>query len=202
MVDGICSVGAARRWVQAEVPTLQRWPGCSFCHSEKINLDNVWRQAYSANQLENSGIQVVSADIAIGKIVETIKQASPGEAPFTLIVGAGFSHPYIPTVTDFVYNYLPQLDEAFVPKAYLPIPTPIFARQIPEWQRLQKQREKEERDRRAASFWEKFLEANKSNHWQLELDRRGIPCDFRSAYKYAFHDKSVWPFQNRAEQRK
>jgi len=165
-------------------------------------LAKVWRRAYSENQLENSRIQVVSADIAIGKIVETIKQASPGEAPFTLIIGAGFSHPYVPTAAGFVEDYLPRLDETFIPKAYPPIPTPIHAGQIPEWQRLQKQRANEEKDRRTASFWKKFIEANKSKGWQLELDRRGVPRDFRSAYKFAFHDKSVWPFQNKAEQRK
>jgi hypothetical protein len=67
--------------------------------------------------LENSGIQSISEDVAIGKIVETIRQASPGEAPFTLVIGAGFSHPFIPTAAGFVYDYLPQLDKSFVPTA-------------------------------------------------------------------------------------
>jgi len=63
----------------------------------------------------NSGIQIISEDIAIRLIVETVNKAKPGEAPFALVVGAGFSHGLVPTVRDIVYKNPPNLDKDFVP---------------------------------------------------------------------------------------
>ncbi|HEY5705054.1 MAG TPA: hypothetical protein VIS96_05730 [Terrimicrobiaceae bacterium] len=53
------------------------------------------------------GIVVLSENEAVERIVETVRQAQSGEAPFALILGSGFSFGLVPTASELVKESLP-----------------------------------------------------------------------------------------------
>jgi hypothetical protein len=62
--------------------------------------------------------QKISEDNAIEEIVSVVQKSKQGEAPFIVIVGAGFSHPLVETTHGFVHKNLPTLDDSFVSEPF------------------------------------------------------------------------------------
>jgi tetratricopeptide (TPR) repeat protein len=103
---------------------------------------------------------------AIDWIVETISRAEPGDAPFALVVGAGFSRGLVPTARELVIDKLPHWMAG------------LNARKPAELTPA-------ERDAIVGEFWRSFVERNRDSI-QLELDERNFPRDHVAAYKAVF----------------
>lgn len=122
--------------------------------------------------MTNPKINTLPEKEAIERIVETVQQADEGDAPFALVLGAGFSHGLVPTAKELVTESLPLWIHSrnegtpFVS----PSETPVEARQAI-----------------AGQFWRKFMERNVAMGLRLELDpNTGLPRDNSAAYKAAF----------------
>jgi hypothetical protein len=123
----------------------------------------------------NSGIQIISEDIAIRQIVETVNKAKPGETPFALVVGAGFSHGLVPTARDIVYKNLPSLDKDFVPTIPKSSSTTKRNAHLMGGEKFrEEQQQREELQRRAVSFWKKFTNENEPRGLKLDLSSQGF----------------------------
>jgi SIR2-like domain len=153
-----------------------------------------------------TNIKIISESSAIEQIVETVKKSKPGAAPFAFIVGAGFSDGLVPITRDIVHESLPRLDKSFISNNFktLPPPTPVRFNDILKHQndemRRRERHEKEERNRRAISFWKIFIEKNQSNGLGLILTDKGFPENEQLAYQYAFdYDNFKWPFANQED---
>jgi tetratricopeptide (TPR) repeat protein len=118
---------------------------------------------------------IISEERAVDQIVETVKHAEPGTAPFALIVGSGFSHGLVPTARDVVETSLPlwikSLDDDKNFEDLLKLPLD---------------------DRHAVSreFWKKFVTQNSSQNTNLSLNEdTGLPNDYSAAYRAVFNSK-------------
>ena len=67
-----------------------------------------WREAMAESQFQS-----LLEEEAIEQIVDTVQQAETGEAPFALVLGAGFSHGLVPTARELVEESLPLWVESF-----------------------------------------------------------------------------------------
>jgi hypothetical protein len=109
---------------------------------------------------------------AVQQIVETVRQAQAGAAPFALVVGSGFSQGLVPTARELVEVSLPlwlrclETNETF--DMLLINPTG-------------------DRGATARHFWSRFVERNLKRGLILQLDRdTGLPSDYSAAYRAAF----------------
>ncbi len=107
---------------------------------------------------------------AIDRIIETMENADPGDAPFALVLGSGFSHGLVPTAKQLVEESLPlwlrsrKTGESFDELTNLP---------------------SAEKRKESAAFWKRFVEKNPG--CTLTLDpSTGIPADISAAYMAAF----------------
>ena len=123
----------------------------------------------------NSGIQIILEDIAIRHIVETVNKAKPGETPFALVVGAGFSQGLVPSARDIVYKNLPSLDKDFVPTIPKSSSTTKRNAHLMGGEKFrEEQQQREELQRRAVSFWKKFTNENEPRGLKLDLSSQGL----------------------------
>ena len=118
-------------------------------------------------------IKTLPEDEALEQIVETVLQAERGTAPFTLVLGSGFSHGLVPTARELVTESLPLWmksladDEPFEKLTSLPAD-----------QRLEIARD----------FWQRFVKKNAKRELTLPLDpRTGLPEVNADGYTAAFN---------------
>jgi tetratricopeptide (TPR) repeat protein len=151
----------------------------------------------------NPFIKVHSEDAAIAQIAETIKSAQPGEAPFVVVVGAGFSSGLVRTAREIVRVSIPTLDKSFIPQTFKPVLRSRGLWGAEEQRRQEEERHKEQEIyRRAALFWTKFVEENRSRGLKLELSSQGLPIPYDLAYQAAFDETYIGALGNRTEARK
>ena len=117
-------------------------------------------------------IKSLTEEDAIDRIVETVMTASPGHAPFALVIGAGFSRGLVPTARELVTDALPLWITAL--RTGQPLET---LRAQPAAARAET----------ARVFWKEFCEANAGCGLELRLDSHtGLPEDYAAAYKACF----------------
>ena len=151
--------------------------------------------------MENSRIQFLSDEVAIGKIVDTIRQAKHGEAPFVLILGAGFSHGLVPTASEIVSDYIPQ---RFKPRDKQDVQTvDITIRHADGRTEVRRCQATVEDKKRIISreFWQKFFDENKTGVLKDIPSLQVFLDDYRQQYKYAFAKESVGALGNPADAR-
>jgi hypothetical protein len=124
--------------------------------------------------MSESSIQILPENEAVDQIVETVQQAPPREAPFTLVLGSGFSFGLVPTVRELITETLP-----------------LWMRALKEGQTFEEQFDipVEQRPKIAAAFWRGFLTSNSNRGLQLSLDSEGLPENFAAAYQAVFSPK-------------
>lgn len=117
-------------------------------------------------------ILALPEDEAVQQIVETVQHAGPGDAPFALVVGSGFSHGLVPTVREIVEVSLP-----------LWIKSLSGNEKFDELLRLAGNGP----NSAAGPYWERFVTRNAKRHLNLPLDpATGLPKDYAAAYRAAF----------------
>ena len=116
-------------------------------------------------------------DDAVQQVVETVRQAEPGAAPFALVLGSGFSHGLVPTARELVEVSLP-----------------LWMRSLngnEVFEQLLKNPEKE-RNSAAREFWEQFVKRNANRNLNLPLNpNTGLPNDYSAAYRAAFDPSHI-----------
>jgi tetratricopeptide (TPR) repeat protein len=118
-------------------------------------------------------IQVLSEDEALEQIVETVLRAKKGTAPFTLVLGSGFSHGLVPTARELVAESLPLWMKSLTDEQ--PFET---SSAIPAEQRLEIARD----------FWRRFVKQNAGRKLALPLDPvTGLPEINADGYTAAFN---------------
>lgn len=117
-------------------------------------------------------IRILSEEEALERIVHTVQLAEPGEAPFALVLGAGFSHDLVPTAREVVREDLPLWKKARATgEAFDSL------KELPTEKRLAIARE----------FWSEFVRRNPSCEPEIRLDEMtGLPVDYAAAYRAAF----------------
>jgi tetratricopeptide (TPR) repeat protein len=118
--------------------------------------------------------QRLSETDAVARITTTIQRAKVGEAPFALVLGAGFSQGLVSTTRELVTGTLPlwiKAQEDGEPYDVL----------------LKRHNGNEPEQRRMASrFWKGFRERNLKHGLMLSLTEEGLPQDNAAAYQAAF----------------
>ena len=147
-------------------------------------------------------IQMLPEHLAIDRIVATAQKAQPGEAPFALVLGAGFSHPLVPTARQVVLESLPLW---LKPPDKLPAqpkePTSrVHVIRIggPSAEQKDKERRMEEVRSAASCFWQNFAKENKSRGLELPLSKLGLPINPSLAYQAAFDPRYTGALGNRS----
>ena len=121
--------------------------------------------------------QTLSEDEAVQQIVETVQLADPGDAPFALVVGSGFSHGLVPTAKQLVETSLPIWMRSLRGNG-----TYRELSSLPE----------SEGHAIAREFWQKFNERNSRRGLKLDLNANtGLPNNISAAYKAAFDSQYV-----------
>lgn len=133
-------------------------------------------------------IQSLQEEEAIEQIVETVQRAEEGAAPFTLVLGSGFSQGLVPTASEVVAESLPLWMKCLKDK------TPFNpGKKIASGTRA----------RIARNFWREFVQRNTSRELILPLNSRtGLPESYSDAYKAAFSPKYVGAMGEPAQARK
>ncbi len=127
--------------------------------------------------MEKPGHQSLTEDEALDHIECTMRRASPGDAPFALVLGAGFSDGLVPTTREVVQESLPLWVMALDGGR--------------SYQELRKETPKGKVRENAAEFWKAFVQRNAGRLDWLELDGDGLPTDIPSAYQVAFNPAYV-----------
>jgi tetratricopeptide (TPR) repeat protein len=120
-----------------------------------------------------SGIQILPERDAVNQIVQTVRHAKAGSAPFVLVLGSGFSQGLVPTVKELVTECLP-----------------LWMRSLDGGESFDVLKEKpvSEKSEIARGFWKQMVAHNIGRGLDLPLDSTtGLPCDYASAYKVAFN---------------
>jgi tetratricopeptide (TPR) repeat protein len=118
-------------------------------------------------------LQILNEQDALTRIVRTIRHAAPGEAPFALVLGAGFSHGLVPTTRELVTRSLP----LWMTSKDQGVP----------YKQLASDTSPEESNRIAAQFWKKFEDDNRRYGLKLSFNTQGLPGDNAEAYQAAFN---------------
>ena len=136
-------------------------------------------------------IQSLPEEEAIDEIVETVRLAAQGTAPFALVLGSGFSQGLVPVVREIVGEILP-----------------LWMKSLKEHQSFETQKEipHNQRAEIARDFWSEFVKRNASRGLVLPLDSQtGLPETYSDAYKAVFTPEYFGavgePFQARRFQR-
>jgi tetratricopeptide (TPR) repeat protein len=117
-------------------------------------------------------IQTLPEEEAIEQIVETVKQAETGAAPFALVLGSGFSHGLVPTARELVEESLP-----------------LWVASLRNNEPFEQLRmgSADQRNSIARTFWQRFVEQHANRALVLPLGSvTGLPEDYAAAYKAAF----------------
>jgi hypothetical protein len=116
-------------------------------------------------------------DEAVQQIVETVRQAERGSAPFALVLGSGFSQGLVPTAREMVESSLP-----------------LWVKSLngnDTFDELQKSPENE-CSSAARTFWEQFVRRNAKRNLDLPLNpNTGLPNDYSAAYRAAFNPDHI-----------
>ena len=119
-------------------------------------------------------IKKLSERTAINQIVNTIKWAKQGEAPFALVLGSGFSHGLVPVASELVGESLP-----------------LWMKSLVDGQSYEdvKQLSPGERTAIAKNFWRGFVDQNSEQEgFNLPLNSQtGLPENYADAYQAAFN---------------
>jgi len=136
-------------------------------------------------------IQSLAEEEAIDEIVETVRLAAQGRAPFALVLGSGFSQGLVPIVREIVGEILP-----------------LWMKSLKEHQSFEAQKEipHDQRAEIVRNFWSEFIKRNASRGLVLPLDpQTGLPEIYSDAYKAVFTPEYFGavgePFQARRFQR-
>ncbi|PYK25996.1 MAG: hypothetical protein DME59_08815 [Verrucomicrobia bacterium] len=136
-------------------------------------------------------IQSLPEEEAIDEIVETVRLAAQGTAPFALVLGSGFSQGLVPVVREIVGEILP-----------------LWMKSLKEHQSFETQKEipHDQRTEIARDFWSEFVKRNASRGLVLPLDSQtALPETYSDAYKAVFTPEYFGavgePFQARRFQR-
>jgi hypothetical protein len=117
----------------------------------------------------------LSEDQAIKNIVDTVRKAKKGKAPFALVLGSGFSYGLVPTVREVITEALP-----------------LWMKSL-EDEKPYEELKKQPQDRRLAiaqEFWQKFVTENDhQDGFKLTLNSNKLPDKHADAYKAAFNTK-------------
>lgn len=119
-------------------------------------------------------MRTLTEEQAVKQIVQTVERATPGEAPFALVLGAGFSFGLVPTVKQLITRHLP-----------------LWAQvngDVTAYRKRLEQVEDPELEQVAAQFWRNFVQANEGRQLGLKLTQAGLPeaNRFADAYKAVF----------------
>lgn len=119
-------------------------------------------------------MRTLTEEQAVKQIVQTVERATPGEAPFALVLGAGFSFGLVPTVKQLITRHLPLWAQANA--------------DVTTYRKLLEQVEDPQFEQVAAQFWRSFVKANEGRQLGLKLTAAGLPepNKFAEAYKAAF----------------
>ncbi len=111
---------------------------------------------------------------AIKQIVKTVKWAKPGEAPFALVLGSGFSHGLVPVARELIAESLPLWMKSLETGE--------------SYEQLQ-QISRDEREKIATSFWQEFFNQNAGRDgFDVALNARtNLPENYAEAYRAAFN---------------
>jgi len=141
--------------------------------------------------MAGSLIQILTEQQAVDRISETLRRAGPGDAPFVLVLGAGFSQGLVSTARELVLETLPLWIESLGGSE--------------SFDALKHRVKPDDSAAIAAAFWKQFADRNRHYGLDLALDGRGLPQDIAAAYQAAFdprHDGGVGaPSEARAFQR-
>ena len=118
---------------------------------------------------------ILNEEDAVERIYQTIRHASPGSAPFALVLGAGFSHGLVSTAQQLVTRSLPLWMKALEDGE--------------PYEALESRTGSDEAATVAASFWQRFTQANHKFGLRLALGPKGLPEDQASAYQAVFDPK-------------
>src|SRR5262245_3011748 len=112
---------------------------------------------------------------AVKQIIDTVERAEPGEAPFALVLGSGFSAGLVPTVSEIVSCHLPLWHEA--------------NGNVDDYRSLLAKTSCQGQVALAGSFWRKFAQVNGDRGLDLKLTPAGLPQPghFATAYQAAFN---------------
>jgi hypothetical protein len=124
--------------------------------------------------MATNGIQQLTEEQAVKQIIQTIERAEPGEAPFALVLGAGFSFGLVPTVKELVSRHLPLWAEA--------------NGKVESYRAKLAQTSEAGVAHVAANFWKKFVADNQGRNLNLKLTSSGLPDPnkFAEAYQAVF----------------
>ena len=123
--------------------------------------------------MAESTFQTLCEEDAIERIVKTVARAKAGEAPFALVLGAGFSYGLVPTARELVTESLP-----------------LWVSSLTDGQPYEDLQNSSAADRAkiARIFWERFSKDNQRHGLNLALNPdTGIPNDYGDAYRCAFN---------------
>jgi tetratricopeptide (TPR) repeat protein len=124
--------------------------------------------------MSGTKISKLSSEDAVARIIDTVKMADPGEAPFALVLGSGFSQGLVPTAKELVETSLPLWMKSRrdkVPFADLLLGSASDTRII------------------AQAYWQDFAERNKKQDLNLKVNAKGMPEIYSDAYQAAFDPK-------------
>jgi tetratricopeptide (TPR) repeat protein len=107
---------------------------------------------------------------AVKQIINTVARAEPGEAPFALVLGSGFSAGLVPTVNEIVTCHLPLWDAA--------------NGDVDAYRSLLAKTSGQEQAGLAGSFWSRFEQNNRDRDLHLKLTPAGLPDLGHSATAY------------------
>jgi tetratricopeptide (TPR) repeat protein len=117
-------------------------------------------------------IRKLSEKQAIDQIIRSVKRAPAGDAPFALVLGAGFSFGLVPTAKDLVMQHLPMWwrasGDAEKYRRVLADATPDSTLVL------------------AREFWKEFAATNQDRGLDLKFNNQGLPENIAEAYQAAF----------------
>jgi hypothetical protein len=122
--------------------------------------------------VSSAPIRKLSEKQAIDQIIRSVKRAPPGDAPFALVLGAGFSFGLVPTAKELVTQHLPVWWQA--------------SGDPEKYRRLLANKNTDSTVLLAKEFWKEFTETNRDRGLLLKLNVHGLPENIAEAYQAAF----------------
>jgi tetratricopeptide (TPR) repeat protein len=125
--------------------------------------------------MSNTAIKSVTQDDALKDIFDVLKFAQPKEAPFALVLGAGFSAGLVPTTRELLERDLPVW---------------LHAREHNKDFKITLESSSSEHAQIAREFWARFARRNPIHAPELKLRQdNGLPGDVAEAYKAVFDSR-------------
>lgn len=137
--------------------------------------------------MSGTKISKLSSEDAIARIIDTVKMADAGAAPFALVLGSGFSDGLVPNTRELVETSLP----LWMKSRRDNVPFADLQRGLASDTRII-----------AHAYWKDFCERNKAQDLDLMLDDNGMPESHSEAYMAAFDPKYSGAVNTAGEARK